>query len=253
VRGPAVAVSADRHVVLVPEPAEATGATMLLYLPGVGGTGREAKLWQSTFPDVVVTTAVRRPTRVPEPGLEERAAMLNGLLLPLAPSELVVVGHSLGAVVGYELALLLERTRPKLLRSLVVAGQLAPHRLQYRSAAGLTTPAILRRMREGSALPLDLAEVDGLLETLVPQWRAELRALEEYRRAETPGLDLELHVWSGTVDPTTRDREALAAWSDCAADVRFREFDGGHDFLFGDRGDVLSSLSTLLAVPQVRA
>jgi pyochelin biosynthetic protein PchC len=218
---------------------------LLLYVAGVGGSLRDVECWTEWLPDWQVAVAGRRPgpDTAPEPSVEERADAFAEVIAAARPPKLIVVGHSLGAIVAYELVSRLERDVPGLVRLLVVASQLPPHRFTRYGAAGLTAAAVVRRMSESVVLPEELAEAPEALASLVPQWRAQLRSLEEYRSEAPRRLTTPVAVWTGRADPLTRDSAALAAWADCSATPpSFREFDGGHDFLFGDREDVRAAI-----------
>ena len=236
---------------LVPRGALDRRRPTLLYVAGVGGSGRETAEWAPHLGDVAVVTAVRRrpPTLEQEPTLEARAAALAAqLLMQPLPRELVVVGHSLGAIVGYELVEILERDAPGTVASLVVSGQLPPHRIVYRGAAGVTGIAVLRRMRDNAALPPEVEEAPDLLESFLPHWQAELRALEAYRRLTPHRLATKLHVWTGRDDVMTQDAEAMSRWADCAQEPpAFRTFPGRHDFLFRAESGVPQALAELFS------
>lgn len=248
-------MTARVHPVFAPPLPIPTDRPLVLYLPGVGGTARGAR-WTGSVRIATVVTAARRPVIDPrnEPSLRARAhSIAESLVANGMPDRVVVIGHSLGAVVGFEVARALERWRSGAVERLVVTGQVAPHHLPRTGPAGLTGAAVLRRMTGADAPPVELAGAPEAVQALVPQWQAEYGALDRYECAADPEFSADVEVWTGHQDQSTADDDAVRAWARCTAGTTaFRRFEGGHDFLNHDLGATARAISALLDEVQGR-
>ncbi|RKT54240.1 thioesterase II family protein [Saccharothrix australiensis] len=221
----------------------------VVLLPGIGVPARTATPLAEHLPGVRVVTVGLRPTTAA--GLADvrtRAESFAEALLPGRTAErLLVVGHSMGAVVGLELAHVLHRSAPGLVRGLVVAAQVAPHRLPRHGPDHYTDDAVLGHVLGDRPLPPDLAAAPDFTSALVSRWRADYLALDAYRPERGRRVPADLHVWTGADDPVTADPDDTTAWSEYgSARVTTREFPGAHDFLFDDPARTARELSLLL-------
>lgn len=205
----------------------------VVVIPGVAGTVRATRALTAALSPLPVAVAVRRPGPSGQLSLPERAGTLAARLTAgHLPERLVVAGHSLGAYVGLELVGLLEQFAPGTVCTLVVAGQLPPHRLAPHADDGLDDATVLRKVTGGGP-PRQVAGDPALLAALVDQWRADYRAIDAYKPRPAPRVTADLHVWTATGDPSAPRGEAMACWDAyTSGPAAFEEFEGSHDFLF---------------------
>ena len=231
------------------------GAALRLFaLPYAGGGASVYQAWRGRLPGGVELWAVQLPgheTRLNEP-LIGNLTTLTGALVeamrgPLLDRPFVLFGHSLGALVAFELARALRRASLPAPAHLLVSGCEPPPRppsgtpLHTRPDAELI--AHLRKLN-GTA-PALLADAE-YLSLLLPVFRKDLELAETYLAEPEPPLAMPLTAFGGLAD--SMPREALERWR--AHTVRFggaRLLPGHHFFLNTHRELLLAALSEVLA------
>ncbi len=215
------------------------GDLTLVCLPHAGAGASAFATWAALLPSwirPIGVTLAGRETRLGEPAATSMVEVVDALA-PVVAEQLdgpfVLVGHSLGALVAYELTHRLladHRLAPELL---VVSGRAAAH-LPRRLPAVHHEPdsVLLRRVAAMyGGIPDAVLDSPALLEIFLPALRADLTVLESYDHPGHDRLPTDLVVLGAADDPTTSPAE-LEAWAEltrgrCA--VRTFE-DGGHFF-----------------------
>lgn len=226
----------------------------LYCLPYAGGGAGMFRAWAGGLGQLVEVVGVQLPgreSRFAEPAYESVDQAVAAMLAALAPRledgvRFAFFGHSLGAVLAYELARALRRGHLPAPAALWVSGRRAPH-LSSRSRLSPDLPAaeLLRRLGSmGSQLG---ALGEELVELMLPTLRRDLRVLSTYRYAPEPPLAVRLTSLGGLADGDV-PREDLEAWSaHSTMPVRCHQLDGGHFYLHEQREALLSLLSGEIA------
>jgi medium-chain acyl-[acyl-carrier-protein] hydrolase len=209
-----------------------------------GGAGPSAfRAWPPLVAPEVELVPVQLPgreRRLHEPPVRSITELRDRLAGPVAQYAgdvpYALLGHSMGALIAYELAHELRATsNPPLV--LAVSGAAAAH-LPRRvpDVHHLPDHELRRRLVDlnGIAAPV-LADGD-LLDLLLPVFRADFAACETYVHPRRPPLDLRLLAFGGTVE----------RWAELNADrTDVRILDGDHFFLFKHAGPVLSAITEI--------
>ncbi|OLT20855.1 thioesterase [Actinomadura sp. CNU-125] len=230
-------------------PAE-TAAIRLLLLPHAGGGAASFTHWPALFPPTI--SAVR----VQLPGREEAAAQppfrrvhhavdaLLPLMRRLGEAPMALYGHSMGALVAFELARSLGVAGMPPVH-LFVSGRRAPH-LPARSAPihGLPEDAFVEAVERLGGIPSAAGRSRAFRRYAVPLIRADLELSEEYTHHPGPLLTCPITAFRGDSDPIVDVAEARG-WS-TRTDARFRlhTFAGDHFFHQANR-EVMARTITL--------
>jgi medium-chain acyl-[acyl-carrier-protein] hydrolase len=221
----------------------------LLCLPGAGAAAAMYRSWSDRLPPSVEVCAVQLPGRGSRLREEPYTAMdplidaLTEALLAEPAPPTVVFGHSLGSVIGFELADRLRESAGHAPVALIVAAHGAPrlgsaglpyHRLpdhelaQMMAALGGTPEAVLAQPK--------------LLRLALPAVRADFALDHGYRYRERPALSIPISVYGGLTD-TSCDEAGLAAWREhTSAGFSLRMLPGGHFFPTEPVGEQLLTL-----------
>jgi surfactin synthase thioesterase subunit len=167
-----------------------------------------------------------------------------------------IFGHSMGAVVGYELAVRLTvlQAPPE---HLLVSGQAAPHVCRPGGVHDMPDAELVAHLAALQGTAPDVLANSSLLEVLLPIIRGDFQACETYEfgdavSGDPPMLATDITVLSGTDDPTVPVGE-LGRWGDLSTgrlDVQVSP--GGHFFLFDQLPSVLGTINTVLTRPESR-
>lgn len=213
-----------------------------------GGAGPAFyRMWADLVPgDVEVSVAAYpgRQERLAEPPTTTMSELVEPIVAELVDTGPVALfGHSMGAVVAYEVASrLADRGTPP--GALFVSAHLAPHRLGKpveRTDIELVT--MLRRL--GGVDPVLLDDPD-LRELVLGPVRADHRLMTRYRPPDRLPLPVPVVAYAGADDPLVR-REDLAAWAALtSAGAAVRILPGDHFYLAPHAGALLADITVRL-------
>ena len=153
-------------------------------------------------------------------------------------------GHSMGALVVFELTRELRRRRVPLPVLLAVSGHEAPQRPDPDPPiAHLPDAEFIRELRARyDGIPEQVLAEQELLQLLLPVLRADVLLMESYVYGDEPALECALSCYGGEQDRHV-GREDLEAWREqTRGPFTLRVFPGGHFFIESARDAVLKAL-----------
>jgi len=215
-------------------------ALRLFALPYAGGGTAGFYRWRPVMParaDVVPIQLPGREARIGEPPIGDLRRLVTEIadaVVPLTDRRFVLLGHSMGAWLAFELARELRRRSARMPCLLVVAASRAPHRPSEAEPMHQLPDAefFTEMIRRFDGIPTAIRTNAELLQLLLPAMRADMELLETYEYADEPPLDTEILAIGGTDDRAV-SATALADWRRHTS-RRFstRLLPGGHFFLF---------------------
>ncbi|MER6306825.1 alpha/beta fold hydrolase [Streptomyces sp. NPDC001657] len=181
--------------------------------------------------------AVRYPgrhDRIREERLEdlcELAARACRGLLPLTGRQpLVLLGHSMGALIAYEVTRLLEAAGAGRPVRLVVSGAWAPSRVRGGTVHLRDDDGLIEEIRRTQGTDPRVLDDRELLAMALPVVRSDYKAVETYRHRPGPPLRTPVTALVGDADPLVTVDDAAAWRAHTAGDFRMRIFPGGDHF-----------------------
>jgi medium-chain acyl-[acyl-carrier-protein] hydrolase len=210
----------------------------LFCFPYAGGNASIFRTWPDGLPADVEVCPVQLPgraTRLLEPPFTQLSPLIQALahaLFPLLDKPFALFGHSLGALVSFELARHLRRQyglHP--VRLFVAAGRAPqiPHRDPPMHA--LPEEEFVAKLRHLNGTPTEVFEHEELMEIVLPLLRADFSVHQTYVYASEPPLTCPISTFGGLQDPNVSHGD-LDAWRDqTTGSFSSRMFPGDHFFL----------------------
>jgi surfactin synthase thioesterase subunit len=229
-------------------------ACRLVCLPHAGGTASFFFPLSQRLADRADVLAVQYPGRQDrrlEPPLEsvrELAEDIHTALRPYDDLPLVLFGHSMGAVLAFEVARAMEREGTNPLGLIVSGRRSAALRIEDKVHT-LGDEALLEEVRVLSGTDPGLLQDEEIVAMVLPALRADFKAIETYRyQPDGDGdggapLRCPLAVLTGTADPRVSLEQAMAWRELTAGTFSFSTFPGGHFYLADQQDQVAGALS----------
>jgi len=205
-------------------------------------------------PDVEVVSLLYpgRESRLREPRFVSLAPLLNALLAEVEPvldRPFAFYGHSLGGLIAYGLACLIQARRNLHPVHLFISSRRAPHLSDpHLPLHNLGDAAFADAIQERyGGIPTVIRQDPELMALFLPILKADFLILETYQYSSEPPLECPITVYGGLQDPSVSQSE-LAAWQihttqTCAV----RMFPGDHFFIQTERVALLQAVSESLS------
>lgn len=245
----------------------------LFCLAHAGGTAMPYRRWAQRLPQNVRVVPLELPghgVRRALPPHTEWSSLIDGLREELNAQRdptvpFALFGHSMGALVGFELMHALRATDAASAVWFGASASVAPScRIRETHWLGSTHQQMVDKLRSLDGTPDVLLEDRDFIDFLMPTLRADFHLCGMYPiEANGAGdavtsrepLECPIAVFTGRNDSATARAEDVVRWRDETLDTcTFHRFEGGHFYLDDAPGPVLAriahSLAGALAQPQ---
>jgi surfactin synthase thioesterase subunit len=196
--------------------------------------------------DVIAIQLPGREYRLGEPLMSDMAEIVTAVaqvMPPLLDKPYVFFGHSMGALIAFDLIRSLRQTGLPEPELLVASGRNAPQ-FQWRdpSIRLLSDEELVAAVRVYNGTPEELLQARIMRDLWLPRFRADMTASVMYRYVEQRPLTCPILVMSGMDDTLVSDA-GLESWSaHTTGEVRFVRCPGDHFFIESARDLVLDRI-----------
>jgi len=215
------------------------GARLRLFcFPYAGGGAAIYRLWPQSLPSEVEACMAQLPGRgtrlreEPFTNLDALVAAVAEAIAPLLDKPFALFGHSMGAMISFELARRLREQGQPQPSHLFISGRRAPQLpnddpISYNLPDAELGQELLRL----NGTPKEVLEHPELMELMLPLLRADFSVVETYDYRPGVPLDCPLTVFGGLRDAEV-SREQLDAWREqTTGEFALRMLPGDHFFL----------------------
>ncbi|MEU3856585.1 alpha/beta fold hydrolase [Streptomyces sp. NPDC028722] len=227
------------------------GAPRLLCLPHAGGSASFYFAVSKALSPAVDVRAVQYPgrqDRYDEPLAGSIQELAQGVFRALGDGQdtpLALFGHSMGAMVGFELARLLEAAgRPPAM--FFASGRRGPSLVRTETVHQGDDAQLIAEVTKLDGTDAALLEDEELLRMVLPVLRADYRAVETYRRAPGPRLSCPVVAMTGDADPRLTPDEARTWAEETDGAFELRVFPGAHFYLVAQQEAVVAEVEAAL-------
>jgi medium-chain acyl-[acyl-carrier-protein] hydrolase len=227
-----------------------TARLRLFCFPYAGGGAQVFWNWADHIPKEVEICLAQLPGRgarmmdAPYTQMSPLVESIARAILPYTDKPFALFGHSMGAIISFELARLLYRERALEPVRLFVSGCRAP---QMRTTDHLTydwpEAEFVEDLRRLNGTPQELLEHPELMQLILPLLRADFEMIQTYQYAAGQPLKCPITAFGGLQDYEVR-REHLEGWREQTTDAfTFRLFPGDHFFIHSSQSLILRVLA----------
>jgi medium-chain acyl-[acyl-carrier-protein] hydrolase len=236
------------------------GSVRLFCIPFAGGSASFYDGWLASAPRWLQVCPIELPGRgwlssEPLPtSLSKLAREISSALYPYTDVPYAIFGHSMGALLAYEVASHLESSGRLQLRRLFVSGSRAPF-VPHKEppVSDLPDAEFWRHIRDMQGTPEEILAQPELTELLLPLLRSDFAICEQYRLQHAYFLQAPVTALSGEQDERAPISDMQMWGRLTSSGFRSLEFSGGHFFLKENESAVINAVCSELAAPFICA
>jgi len=226
----------------------------LFCFPYAGGGASVYRGWGASLPNDVEVCPVQLPGRenrlreAPFTHFEPLIQAIADVLPPFFDLPFAFFGHSMGAMISFELVRELRRRGGPLPLHLFVSGRRSPEvPPREEPIHELPEPEFIAKIRELNGTPEEVLQHTELMRLLLPILRADFTINETYALTPDAPLEIGISAFGGLGDHEVT-REDVAAWGKhTTGRFRMRMLPGDHFFLHSAKDLVTESMARDLA------
>jgi medium-chain acyl-[acyl-carrier-protein] hydrolase len=222
----------------------------LFCFPYAGGTASIYRSWANHLPSTTQVIPIELPGRggrLSEPPFVSFTPLVSALaeaMLPLLDAPFGFFGHSMGAVISFELARYLRRAYGREPHALCASGRRAPHVPDTDPVTyNLPHDEFIEELRRIDGTPTEVLEHAELMELMLPLLRADFQLIQTYEYIEGDPLRCPIFAYGGLQDDE-ENRERMLKWGE-QTESRFKlhMLPGDHFFLRSSQSLLLELLA----------
>jgi medium-chain acyl-[acyl-carrier-protein] hydrolase len=225
----------------------------LFCLPYAGGSAVIFRNWKAFLSSKIELCPIEPPgrgTRLHETAYTAMEPLIDALatgISHLLDRPFAFFGHSMGAVICFELSRKLYRENRPVPVHLLVSAHRAPQILDPEPQSyDLPKPQFIEHLRGLNGTPATVLAHSELLELLLPTLRADFRLVETYRYSPGPLLPCPITAIGG-MDDKDVSADHLARWGELSSGA-FQQFmlAGDHFFIHQSESQLISIIAKQL-------
>jgi len=218
--------------------------------PYAGGTASVFSKWADLLPLTVQLISVELPGRGPrlkEPPYLKMSSLVDDLageIRPLLDKPFVFFGHSMGAIIAFELARLLRLRRGREPEALFVSGRRAPQIPNNEPVTyDLPTGEFIEELSKLDGTPREVLEHKELMEMMIPLLRADFQLIQTYNFAHDAPLRYPVTAYGGIQDQYIT-RDMILPWREqTSSRFALHMLPGDHFFIRSSQTQLLRILA----------
>lgn len=226
----------------------------LICAPCLGGSVHVFDEWKAALPPFIGVYAVQLPgrgKRLLEPSLTRMPSLIEALAKALEPhlhTPFAVFGHSMGALIGFELIRHLRRAYNIQPVYLFVSGSCPPQEIHVEPAIyNLPEQHFIKAVRLRNEIPEEILKQPELLSLVLPALRADFEVFQSYIYVSEPALDCPIIAFGGREDPSI-SKNCLKGWrKQTKGEFLIKMFDGDHQLTNMPQAELLAAISEKLS------
>jgi medium-chain acyl-[acyl-carrier-protein] hydrolase len=222
----------------------------LFCFPYAGGGTWSFRDWSNNLPQTIEVCSVELPGRGTQMKLPPFTrlhplvrAIADALLLHL-DKPFAFFGHSMGALVSFEVARLLRKNYNVMPVYLFISGRRAPQLPPTKPPIyNLPKAEFIEELKQLNGTPAEVLNNRELMDLMLPVLRADFAVLDTYQYINETSLNCPIAVFGGLQDSEV-SQEELEAWREqTSSEFSLNMFQGDHFFIHSARQDLLQLIS----------
>jgi surfactin synthase thioesterase subunit len=220
-----------------------------------GGSAAAYANWQAGLDPSIEVIAVELPGRGMRFGEQPMTslALVSDIVAQLigrqGSTPFAFFGHSLGALLAFEVARRLQQLGLPMPVHVFASGASAPQHRRKMDVHLLDDDALIAKLKEFAGTPPGVLESRELMELLLPMLRADFAMAGEYTYRSGPLLGVPLTVLMGRDDENAEGLGVDGWKKETSGPFEVEWFDGGHFFVQPKRDAVLACIQAGLLKP----
>ena len=221
----------------------------LFCFPYAGGGDSIFRSWQRILADTIEVCPVQLPgrgSRIMEPPcttIDELVESAGEALVPYLDKPFALFGHSMGALIGFELARHLRREYSAQPIHLFVSGRCSPQSRNEPIDPRLFDSALSGMLRRYNGTPEEALENPELMDLVLPVLRADFALCKSYIYTPQPPFSFSITAFGG-LDDHGVPRRFIEGWREhTTGPFALRMLPGDHFFLNTSRLLLLEAIS----------
>lgn len=220
----------------------------LLCLPSSGGGASLYRPWldRMNCAELHAATLPGRERRLAEPPCDDMAQLIHALVphvARLAGRPYALFGHSMGALVAFELTRALAAGKHPLPVRLFVSAYRSPERpRRQRDLHRLPAGEFVDALRAYGGTPEAVLQHQETMDLLLPMIRADFRLHETHRFQPEPRIDVPITALGGRSDVIVPLQDMDGWHAHTRAGFELHGFQGAHFFIHDSRAAVIAQI-----------
>ena len=223
----------------------------LFCFPYAGGSSLIFRTWGKALgPSIAVCPAhlpgrERRLTEKPYTSAHSLVEAVAEAIIPHLDLPFAFFGHSMGALISFELARHLRRLNLPAPVHLFLSGRAAPQRTKFKELVtyNLAPKEFVEKLRQLNGTPREVLEHQELMELMIPLLKADFEICQTYDYTQESALDVPITAFGGLNDHEVTE-EMIAAWREqTSGSFRLCMMPGDHFFVNSAQQRILDIVS----------
>jgi surfactin synthase thioesterase subunit len=218
----------------------------LLCIPYAGGNASLYRNWQEQLGPRVNVQAVQLPgraTRISDPPHTNISVLVEEIsneMDKILNGRFAVFGHSMGALIAFELARFRRSRSLSQPENLILSGCPSPRcrELSARATHTLEDNDFIEKLREYNGTPPDVLAHAEMMKIMLPTIRADFELVHNYNPLKQPPLDIPITLLAGRSDSLSKEK--ILPWQEeTMHPTKLHMLDGDHFFINDSFSEVM--------------